>query len=103
MAQAVKPWFKAKKYGWGWTPQTFEGYLTLLIFITLFTGLTIIFIKRINDPLFAPVVSIIIYAVLLAVLISSLIFICYLKGEKPSWRWPASPKLQRGEGNKKKK
>lgn len=28
-------WFRAKEYGWGWYPATWEGWLVLLVFIAL--------------------------------------------------------------------
>jgi len=76
---AVKKWFKVRKYGYGWTPQTFEGYLTTIIYFVLFAALTIIFIMRLGDPLFDQRVS--------GVLSISLVVIAYLTGEKPSWNW----------------
>jgi len=30
-----KYWFRRKLYGWGWTPATWQGWLTLLIFILI--------------------------------------------------------------------
>jgi len=84
---AVKKWFKVRKYGYGWTPQTFEGYLTTIIYFVLFATLTIIFIMRLGDPLFDQRVSVGIYLCLVGVLSISLVVIAYLTGEKPSWNW----------------
>ena len=84
---AVKKWFKAKDYGWGWVPQTFEGWLTTLSYLILVTILTIIFVMRLNDPLFDPRISIGIYLSLLGLLSVAFIIIAYYTGEKPSWRW----------------
>jgi hypothetical protein len=84
---AVKKWFKAKNYGYGWAPQTFEGWLTTLIYIVLVTVVTVIFILRLNDPLFDQWVSVGIYLFLLGFFTVALIIIAYKTGEKPSWRW----------------
>ncbi len=84
---AVKKWFKAKDYGYGWVPQTFEGWLTTIIYIALVTILTIIFTNRITDPLFDQWVSTGIYFFLLGVFTISFLIIAYKTGEKLSWRW----------------
>lgn len=84
---AVKKWFKAKNYGYGWTPQTFEGWLTTFIYVVLVALITVIFVMRLGDPLFDQLVSVGIYLFLLGVFTASLIIIAYKTGEKPSWRW----------------
>jgi hypothetical protein len=84
---AVKKWFKSKDYGYGWVPQTFEGWLTTLVYIALVTIVTIIFTMRITDPLFNQLVSTGIYLLLIGIFTISLLIIAYKTGEKPSWRW----------------
>jgi hypothetical protein len=32
----TKPWFGPKRFGWGWTPITWEGWLSVLVWIGLF-------------------------------------------------------------------
>ncbi len=68
-------WFKSKKYGWGWTPATWQGWAIIIIY-TLLT----IFILAI-DPIswLSYVVTFILTLILL--------FICYKTGERPRWRW----------------
>ncbi len=84
---AVKKWFRAKDYGYGWVPQTFEGWLTTLIYVVLVALITVIFVMRLGDPLFNQWVSVGIYLFLLGVSTLSLIVIAYKTGEKASWRW----------------
>ena len=67
-----KIWFRAKNYGWGWYPVTWEGWSVLIIFVIL----EIFFIM--NVFFFVP-------GTVLSIL--ALIFICYKTGEKPGWRW----------------
>ena len=70
-----KLWFRAKCFGWGWYPCSWEGWLVLLIWvISLFT-----IIKRNYGGLENFIF------VFISVLI--LIWICYKTGEKPGWRW----------------
>jgi uncharacterized membrane protein YhaH (DUF805 family) len=82
-----KRWFKAKTYGWGWTPASKEGWIVTLLFLVL---------TVVNSTSLASVSTLstleaeskyqFFYA-FQAFLIISLLLICYLKGEKPSWRW----------------
>jgi hypothetical protein len=81
-------WFKAKTYGWGWTPESWQGWVVTLIYTTLIV--IIIFTKE--EPVAGNPNSgsnFLTFALPIIVLTSSLIFICYKKGEKPRWRWGA--------------
>mgnify|MGYP001568499764 CR=1 FL=1 len=78
-----KLWFKAKLYGWGWYPSTWQGWLVLLTWVIIEIALFLNIDKNshsVSDTLinFIPI-SI--------VLIIILIIICYIKGERPRWRW----------------
>lgn len=68
-----KFWFKAKNYGWGWYPSSWQGWGILCVFFVL-VGANF---NRI-DSAFIPRTF---------VLTLLLILICYKKGEKPEWRW----------------
>ncbi|MEO8637411.1 MAG: hypothetical protein ABI430_00730 [Candidatus Taylorbacteria bacterium] len=76
-------WFKAKLYGWGWTPATWQGWLVLAVFLAL---ITLNFFRTdstqnsISDFLISFVPQ-------TAILVLALIGICYLTGEKPKWQW----------------
>lgn len=78
-----KYWFKAKQYGWGWYPATWQGWaiLAMYIFAALTTSLYIDAHEHsVSDSLmgFFPIIYI---------LTVFLIIICYKTGEKPGWRW----------------
>lgn len=75
-------WFKAKLYGWGWTPVRWEGWLTIGIFIML--ALLLSFNIKQNST---PTDVIWTFFVPLALLVVALITVCYKKGEKPRWQW----------------
>ena len=71
-------WFPAKRYGWGWgVPSTWQGWLTLLLFIATVVFDGILFAGR-NWPA---------YSISLAGALAALIAICLWKGEPPRWRW----------------
>lgn len=81
-------WFERKTYGWGWEPATWEGRLTIALYIAVviicavyvsatpltFKGLMI----RVNIP------------IVIATLV--LLYLCYTKGETPRWQWGPSLK-----------
>ncbi len=74
-------WFKAKIFGWGWTPVTWQGWLITIIFVLMIYIISVInkaFPSFNNDWPFVLAVI---------VLAGAFIFIAYKKGEKPSWRW----------------
>lgn len=75
-------WFKAKDYGWGWYPASWQGWLILIIFLTL------IVVNMIRLSIGVSVADLWIWYISETILlVAILIFICYLTGEKPEWRW----------------
>jgi len=75
-----KIWFKAKKYGWGWYPASWEGWAVILIYLLIIGVLVYIFQTNIEKYLD-------IYLVSVFTLTGLLIYISYKKGEKPGWHW----------------
>jgi len=75
-----KLWFKAKKYGFGWYPSTWQGWMVILIYVIIFSILVYIFETNVEKYLIPYIISIIILSLLL-------IYISYKKGEKAGWRW----------------
>lgn len=76
-------WFKAKRYGWGWTPVTWQGWVVTLMFI-----LVVIATHYLYSML--PLSEGEFNAVFLSTIAGHtfvLIGICAYKGEPPRWRW----------------
>jgi len=76
-------WFKAKNYGWGWYPSSWQGWIIVVIYI-----LTILWnfyrldeYSHSNSDIIRPFV---IQTFLITIL---LIYICIKTGEKPGWSW----------------
>jgi hypothetical protein len=76
-------WFKAKAYGWGWTPATWQGWLILVVFVALI-ALNFFRLDAGSHSASDTLRPFIIQTFLLAIL---LIGICYATGEKPRWQW----------------
>jgi hypothetical protein len=84
-------WFKAKLYGWGWTPVKWQGWLVILVYITLI--LVFVFTREKDIPGNPDSGSnLLTFALPIIVLTALLIFIAYKKGEKPRWQWGPSKK-----------
>jgi hypothetical protein len=81
--KAKKLWFKAKTYGWGWTPVTWQGWIVLLIYLFCVAY----YAKDIGHQSLPNVEKFSNFFIGLGGLSSLLIWICYKKGEKPHWSW----------------
>lgn len=80
-------WFKAKLYGWGWVPATWQGWLLTLVYVLVVILLAMTIDE--NSPAREVVFTFILPAVILTI---TFVRICYKKGEKPSWHWGVSEK-----------
>jgi hypothetical protein len=85
---AKKLWFKAKTYGWGWIPATWEGWAVILVYVILFAWVM-------KDVKVASSVGMYFF-LKIVMLTTALIAISYVKGEKPGWRWGSQKLIGRG-------
>lgn len=86
MEEVKKPkklWFRAKTYGWGWTPVTWQGWLVLLVYLFCVAY----YAKDVGSRGAPSVENFAFFFVGLGGLSSLLVWICYKKGEKPHWSW----------------
>ncbi len=74
-------WFKRKKYGWGWTPASKEGWLVVLIYLVVLAIYPLL--AELGVLSFEPAI----FGVIFLFATVPLIAISYKKGEPPSWRW----------------
>ncbi|HVZ10992.1 MAG TPA: hypothetical protein VG941_01010 [Candidatus Paceibacterota bacterium] len=78
-----KVWFKAKRYGYGWYPAAWQGWLILAVFVILTVrNMTQISAGDEADGAIGALV-----VVQECILVAVLIFLCWLTGEKVAWRW----------------
>jgi hypothetical protein len=76
-------WFRAKRYGWGWTPCTWQGWAVLVMYVfAIFAN-----VKLIDENSASVSGSLMAFFPTLYILTVFLIIICYTTGEKPRWRW----------------
>lgn len=83
MEMPKKLWFKAKDYGWGWQPSSWEGWLVLAIYIIFIIKVSLSIDQASRSGSGIPVN----FFLLIFLSTAILIIVCYLKGEKPEWRW----------------
>ena len=76
-------WFKAKKYGWGWYPSKWQGWVVLALY-TIATILHFINIDKFSHSASDTLVN---FLVPFIINTTFLLIICYATGEKPKWRW----------------
>lgn len=83
MQENTKHWFKAKTYGYGWTPCSWQGWVAMIVYILFIIKLFLyidVWSKSAIKMIFEFIVPIILSTFLLTVL-------CVYKGEKAKWRW----------------
>lgn len=73
-----KIWFRRKKYGWGWTPATWEGWLVTIFFIGV---MALVATARPASATFVETLQLLLVPVLL------FISVCFIMGETPRWQW----------------
>ena len=77
MEPTQRYWFRAKRFGWGWgPPKTWEGWLTLVVYVLVVLGATALLPERRTASL---------ATVVMATLL--LLWVCLEKGEPTRWRW----------------
>jgi len=73
-----KLWFKRKLYGWGWVPVRWQGWLVVLVALSIFVA-SIIVGERDDAPGAVALGFLVMVAIIFA--------FGYWKGEKPRWSW----------------
>lgn len=79
-------WFKAHRYGWGWTPVTWQGWSLLALYMLVLAASAVLLLTGTKDKAmnFVGVVAFVLIALSSTLL---LVGICLRKGEKPGWNW----------------
>ena len=77
-----KLWFVNKTYGWGWRPATWEGWTVIAVWLVVYLGGLWWFTRGV--PQHTLPTAALVFAL---VLVAALIAVCWVKGEKPRWRW----------------
>ena len=81
-----EPWFRARTYGWGWTPASIEGWLVLLGFVVVASVSTVVFIYKVRSGTDVRSATLL-FVLWIAILIAALVTVAWITGERPRWRW----------------
>jgi hypothetical protein len=75
-------WFRRKRYGWGWTPATWQGWLVTLAY----AALVVAFVATVDDRSSPREVA---FTALLpiAILTAAFFRVAVRMGERPRWQW----------------
>ena len=76
-------WFKAKAYGWGWTPATWQGWAITIGYI----GIIILLAMQLDSDARSGSDFLLHFFIMIVVPTLLLIWVCYEKGERPHWSW----------------
>ena len=72
-------WFPAKRYGWGWgPPRVWQGWIVMALFA--------IFVV-VGAFMLLPTYGSFVFVAYTTCLCAALVGVCWVKGERPSWRW----------------
>lgn len=88
-----KLWFRAKEYGWGWFPISWQGWAITVLYALLFTLSFLLFSSWIGAAAEADVETrdivfgVVEFVTVITLLSYTLYRICLKWGEKPGWRW----------------
>jgi hypothetical protein len=76
-------WFPAKRFGWGWgLPCAWQGWLVMIVCLVLTIAGCLLIACRFHGT--AAALLILPY---LIAMIAAISIICWVKGERPQWRW----------------
>ena len=72
-------WFPAKRYGWGWgLPTAWQGWVVMALFAVFVLA---------GAFMLLPTYGSFVFVAYTACLCAALVAVCWVKGERPAWRW----------------
>lgn len=77
-------WFKRRRYGLGWVPVTWQGWLTIIVFIAIALGAAFGLPTKPAQPTGGQLLR---FFVILAADLAAFLAITFTKGPRPRWRW----------------
>lgn len=81
-------WFKRRRYGWGWTPTTWQGWLVVTTALLIMIA-DVVFATSIGERPTAWQVTL--FLAILAIAVVGLVAVGYRRGPKPKWRSGSRP------------
>ena len=88
MENKSRYWFKRRRYGWGWTPVTAGGWITVLGYIIIVIGAATYLLPQ--KPETPSQLALVTFGLVMLSATFLLAGISYAKGPAPRWRWGAT-------------
>jgi hypothetical protein len=86
-SESTHLWFKAKLFGYGWTPSSWQGWSITLLYLFYFS-IKIADLLKDSKATGEPIGEMFgVFFMDILIVTFFLILVCYLTGEKPRWRW----------------
>lgn len=79
-----KYWFKRRRYGYGWTPVTWQGWATIIIYLFALLGYAFTMDEASPEGTLEDVYT---YLGVVFAMTIVLIIVTSVKGPRPKWRW----------------
>ncbi len=76
-------WFKGKTFGYGWTPTTWQGWLTIVVGVLP----ALIGALLMDSSETTSAQALLLYFIAVAIGVAFMIMVSYKKGPKPKWNW----------------
>ena len=83
MEQKKEIWFRAKRYGLGWYPVSWQGWVITLLYVVIILR-TFSWADKMSHSGSDTLIA---FAPPFIVITGLLLVICYKKGEMLKWRW----------------
>lgn len=84
MKSKNKYWFKRKRYGYGWTPSSKEGWLLIVVYLAVVIFGGFIFSNKLgSEDMFYTIA----YSIFVITSTTILLLITVRKAPKGKWRW----------------
>ena len=79
-----KFWFGNKTYGWGWVPNSWQGWASIGVYGLVIAGATN-WLANQND--YPATTYNLLYTLMVLIATAVLVVVSKIKGTKPSWNW----------------
>lgn len=84
-----KYWFKRRRYGYGWTPVSWQGWLTVVFFVGATIALAFVVLP--SKPQQPTSAELTVFLGGLALYIGAMVIVAVTEGPNPRWRWGKKP------------
>jgi len=82
--KSEKSLMKRRRYGWGWTPTTLQGWLFVMTHLGIIFAAVLMLLSGSQEPSAMQFIG---FFIIITFVISSLLLMGTLTSPRPRWRW----------------